>query len=313
MYVNHTVRLHGLRERMPGLPGPLLRDLLDAVDRSARGAVRLRLEGRSGTRGGQIPGWVHAAARFDVAGFTENPAGVVLRAPRLRDAIPDRLAQYHLFEEFDSNASGLGVMEQSLDEALRGNEDSDAFDEGLLCSFEEFRRVFRHGVESVEINNGRPDAQVLTVTAAGIEVVRRLQRETPRPQRIRVSGVVDAIRHSDQAFTLVLESGTAIRGVLAEGGPEALVPFFGRIAVVSGWAQFRPSGSLLRVDAEEVHAGTEADLSLWSALPRPLRTGFAPQELRRPQGPRSGLNAIIGQWPGDESEEELLAALADIS
>jgi hypothetical protein len=173
--------------------------------------------------------------------------------------------------------------------------------------------VFRHGVERVEIRNGRPEAPALTVTVEGMEVVRRLQRETPRPQRIRVAGVVDAIRHSDQAFTLVLESGAAIRGVLADGGADALVPHFGRIAVVSGWAQFRPSGSLLRVDAEDLHPGTEDDLSLWSALPRPLRPGFAPQELHRAQGPRSGVNAIIGQWPGDESEEELLAALSEIS
>jgi len=313
MYVHHTVRLHGLQVPDSGLPGPLLRDLLDAVDRSARGAVRLRLEGRSGTRGGQIPGWVQAAARFDVAGFTENVPGVMLRAPRLRDAIPDRLAQYHLFEDFDSSASGLGVMEHSLAEALRGNGDSDAFDEGLLCSFEEFRRLFRHGVERVEIRNGRPATPAVTVTAEGMDVVRRLQRDTPRPQRIRVAGVVDAIRHSDQAFTLVLKSGAAIRGVLSEGGPEVLVPFFGRATIVSGVAQFRPSGSLLRVDAEELHPATEVDLALWSDLPRPLRSGFAPQELRRPQGPRSGVNALIGQWPGDESDEEILAALADIS
>ena len=311
MYLNHAIRLHGLPDS-GALPGPLLRDLLDAVDRGARGAVRLRLEGRSGTRGGPIPGWVHAAARFDVAGFTHDLPGVMLRAPRLRDAIPDRLAQYHLFEELDASDSALGVMEQSLSEALGGRADSDAFDEGLLHSFEQFRCVFRHGVERVEIGDTPRGAPRIAVTAEGIEVVRRLQRETPRPRRVRVAGVIDAIRHSDQAFTLVLDSGDPIRGVLAEGGPDALVPYFGKITVVCGTAQFRPSGTLLRIDADELQAGTEQDLALWSVLPHPLRTGFAPQELRRLQGPRSGVAAIIGQWPGDESAEEILAALVEI-
>ena len=34
---------------------------------------------------------------------------------------------------------------------------------------------------------------------------------------------------------------------------------------------------------------------------------------RRLQGSRSGLNAVFGHWPGDESEAEILAALEEIS
>ena len=41
--LNYTLLLHGLRVTGEGLPGALLRDLLDAVDRGAKGAVRLRL------------------------------------------------------------------------------------------------------------------------------------------------------------------------------------------------------------------------------------------------------------------------------
>jgi hypothetical protein len=35
--------------------------------------------------------------------------------------------------------------------------------------------------------------------------------------------------------------------------------------------------------------------------------------LHVPQGPDSGINAIMGKWPGDESEEEILALLEDLS
>ena len=53
--LNYTLLLHGLRSTGEGLPGALLRDLLDAVDRGAKGAVRLRLEGRSSAKGGLSP------------------------------------------------------------------------------------------------------------------------------------------------------------------------------------------------------------------------------------------------------------------
>jgi hypothetical protein len=34
---------------------------------------------------------------------------------------------------------------------------------------------------------------------------------------------------------------------------------------------------------------------------------------RRPQTATTGINAIFGRWPGDETEEEILAALEELS
>ncbi len=48
-----------------------------------------------------------------------------------------------------------------------------------------------------------------------------------------------------------------------------------------------------------------------------LRSGilkkFDPNILHQPQGPDSGLNAVMGKWPGDESDEEILALLEEMS
>lgn len=311
--LNYTLLLHGLRSTGEGLPGALLRDLLDAVDRGAKGAVRLRLEGRSSAKGGFPPAWVNDAAAFRMTGFHRGTPGVELRIPTLLEALPQKFAQADLFPPVDSTDSALTLMGRSLGEALSGNEESDAYDPPLLRSFEEFREVFRHGVEAVEIRNGRADTPSLTVTPEGIRTVQRLHRQTPRSQRVRIAGKVDAIRHSDRAFTLVLESGEQIRGVLAEGEPEVLAPFFGQVAVVSGVAQFRPSGSLLRVDADLLETGTDQDLELWSETPRPLFGPTDDRDLRRPQGPRSGINALIGSWPGDETDDEIFAMLEEMS
>lgn len=141
----------------------------------------------------------------------------------------------------------------------------------------------------------------------------RLQRQTPRPQRVRVAGKVDAIRHSDHAFTLVLSSGEQIRGVLTDEVPDALAAHFGKLSIVSGTAQFRPSGSLLRIDADLLESADESDLALWSYTPRPLFAASEFQELRRPQSSRSGVNALLGTWPGNESDDEIFAILEEMS
>ncbi len=38
-----------------------------------------------------------------------------------------------------------------------------------------------------------------------------------------------------------------------------------------------------------------------------------PRSLHVPQGPDSGINLLIGKWPGDETEEEILALLEEMS
>jgi hypothetical protein len=48
-------------------------------------------------------------------------------------------------------------------------------------------------------------------------------------------------------------------------------------------------------------------------LSRPIVGDFDPAILHQPQGPDSGINAIIGKWPGDESDEEILALLEELS
>ena len=46
---------------------------------------------------------------------------------------------------------------------------------------------------------------------------------------------------------------------------------------------------------------------------RPLVRTLDIKALHVPQGPRSGINAVIGKWPGNESEEEVLAMLEELS
>lgn len=48
-----------------------------------------------------------------------------------------------------------------------------------------------------------------------------------------------------------------------------------------------------------------------------LRSGilkkFDRSVLHQPQDPDSGLNAVMGKWPGDETDEEILALLEKLS
>ena len=309
--LKYSLRLLGPDARGARIGAGTLKAVLDVLTEGARGALRLRAEGRSSARG-TVPEWLARAADFDVLGFKPGSTVIELEARTLGEADPGRFGQGDLLLDLDPGESCLGLLQGSLAEALEGMQDSELYDEALLGKFEGFADVLSREITTIEFTNGIPNAKLhVTVDTERIAKLRRLRRETPPEQRVRLAGWLDAIRHSDRMFTLKLESGSTLRGVAEDVPTDVLRDLFGRKAIVSGSAFFRPSGKLLRLEADHIEPAGD-DFSLWSVEPRPLWGAMEPS-LRQPQGPRSGINAIIGQWPGDESDDEVTKALKELS
>lgn len=287
----------------------MLRDLLDVLVDGCQQAVRLRVEGRS-TAQGKIPGWLERAAVIEVVGLSPGSTVIAVEAPSLAEAAPERFGQGDLFTPVDPGLTCLDLFEESLRDAVEGRTDSDAFDDGLIRTCEEFTRVLRHDVEVVEFLDGR----TLRIDQTSIEVCRRLRTSIPPDQHVRVAGKLDVLQHTDRMFTLILSSGAQVRGVAGDSVDlGALGALWGHDALVQGVAKFRPSGSLLRIDAESVEAADQRDLSLWATPPRPMFGTLDERTLRQPQGSRSGVAAILGQLSDDESDEEIIEALDRLS
>jgi hypothetical protein len=301
------LRLIGPSAQGLRVSGPLMRDVLAALVEGTQRAVRLRLEGRS-TSGGPVPAWLEQAAAFDLR-IEEGSTQLVLDAPNLSAAAPEQFAQAQLFDEVPADRSCLDLFVDSLDDALNRRYDSVLFDDGLLQALWMFRGAFRHGVDTIEVVNGR----TLRLDAEAVEGFDALKRGIPPDQRVILAGTLDELRHSSRMFTLVLEDGASIRGVVSGGFElERLGPLWGKKARVSGTAKFRPSGAILRAECDDIQP-VDGDISIWSRAPQPLFTEFDVRALHQEQGPRSGVSAIFGKWPGEESEEEFLRALSEVS
>lgn len=306
----HQIRLLGEGADGTRISGALLRDLLDVLVEGCRGALRLRAEGRSFAPGNP-PSWLHAAADFDLLPFEEGSTIVPLEAPPIAQGAPKRFAQFN-FLEIDPNRSALSFFEESLDQALAGNDEAELFDQPLLQRFTGFSKLLSDGFR-LEITSDEPQSpRRLIVEAPRLERVQQLIRKTPPPQRVRLGGKLDTIRHSDRMFTLVLVNRETVKGVAEGVAAERLASFFGKEVTVHGTAVFRPSGTVLRVETDEI-TSAEGDLEVWSHPPRPLLGALDQHSLVSDQRGRSGLNAICGRWPGEEPDEVVAAALADMS
>ncbi len=144
----------------------------------------------------------------------------------------------------------------------------------------------------------------LSIRPESLHNVKRLRAETPPNQSVRVAGRLNVIRHSDKMFTLVLDSGATLRGIAEGMPPGTLAEFFGQRVIVSGTAAFRPSGRVQTIEADHIAPASE-DASVWAEEPRPLFAALSRKQLYREQGPRSGISAVVGAWPGEETDAEV--------
>jgi hypothetical protein len=305
----HEIKLKGPVVRPERIPAPLFHDLLHILVEGAQRALRFRIEGRSTARG-VTPAWLRSAAQFDLLIEPQSePGSFRVESSPLKQALPASMRSSGALVDVDPDRTAVDLFEAGLEDALAGAADSDKFDEGLVETFSAFEKLFEQGIEGIEIINGR----TLPIDVAGVERIVRLRRQTPPPQAVCIAGKLDTIRHSDRVFTLVLESGAVLKGVAERLDPSHMASLFGREVVVTGMAVFRPSGSVLRLEAERMQEASAQQTSLWSRLPKPVLTALDTRALRVPQDERSGINAIFGRWPGDESEEEMMVALGELS
>jgi hypothetical protein len=74
-------------------------------------------------------------------------------------------------------------------------------------------------------------------------------------------------------------------------------------------AEFRPSGRVQQIGISQIQPA-HADDELFSEAPRAW--GSMPIFTPAVQAPGSGVATFFGTWPGDETDDELITALAAI-
>jgi hypothetical protein len=294
--------------------GMLFADLPLALRAAVSMVFRNRSQGK-----GRRPGWLNRASDVRFVGHEGNRDSILyFEAPQLGEAAEEVYAQQSLFPGVDDRPAredtAFDVFGDLLADLQTGNADSPHYDPALLQRMAQFKRVFTNGpYAEVDFTSRRfPADTPARFTPQLVESARTLLGTTPRPQRVRIVGKLDGLVASTQQFSVFLDSGDKVTGNFAIEQVDAMQDLWRRRVLVLGTAVYRASGRLLRIDADAVEPG-EDQPSLFSRMPKPPGTKVDISKLRKPQGPKSGINAIMGKWPGDETEEEITAMLKEIS
>lgn len=297
------------------LPPELVQHVLGAVVPAARAATVMAVEGR-GVLPGRRPYWVGAMSdiRFRAATAERDELVLMFEAPCLAAAAPHLYAQRDFWREPpEKDATALDLLSQVVADVGADNRDSDSYDGHVLRTLARFGRVFADSADARIALCGRMAHPARTeLTARTVDQAHALTGATPPPRALRLVGTLDMIRESTQGFAIRLEDGGELSGIHS-GSMAELAPLFGRRVLVHGRLIYRPSGRALRIDAERLEAADDSPNSLWTRLPEPPPGRSLAVTLRRPQTPRTGIAALIGGWPGDETDEEIRERLDVLS
>ena len=131
--------------------------------------------------------------------------------------------------------------------------------------------------------------------------------EGPQSRVDRVVGHLDSLTMSARTCLLKLPDGTSLRGNIGAGVDlDQLKSLLGMDVVVEGMVAFRTSGEPLWIEVDHAVAAQPRD-ALWRRTPHGERSG---EQL---EPPADGIGPLFGQWPGDEDDERIFAALREIS
>ncbi|MFY8082656.1 MAG: hypothetical protein ACOVN7_02885 [Rubrivivax sp.] len=316
MTVERSFRLEaheglGARPR-PDLIGPVLSELRGTILDS----VRMGFLHSSRARG-RVPAQLEAAADLHFVGHSaagDNATVLHFELPTLGVAAPEAFRQKSLWDDGPQpEQTAFELLADSLRDVAKRRTDSSRFDPGLLKRFGRYRRLFapRHLDRISLIEQGGAAPAFLDRQVA--ESALQLCAATPSPQRVRVVGRLDVLGASQGVMKIEVDPGAMVVALWeGEGSIEALKGLFNRDVMVEGMAVFRPSGSLLRLDASAIAEASPHD-AYFRRVPTALVAADAGRLLRLNPGEPSAYERILGRIPAEETDEEFLAAIEAMS
>jgi hypothetical protein len=311
----HQVRLSSAERFGTHVPPEAIAHVLKHLPALARGAVALAFRGSSISPAHRRSSWLDEALRLRFLGLeaADDTGDTILRfdAPRFGDAAAEAYADRSLAAIDDAwpspEMSALDLVAATIDDIVNGNLDSARLDVPVLRTASGMKAVFdlRRGFTALWFD-ARAESPWLEDAAPRhltIEVCDRARvycHQTPSPRFVRVTGVLEGVQSSTQTFGLSLRGGQFVRNLLIDSTVESLREFVGRPVTVIGNAIYRPSGALLRLDAQRVERAETSRLELSSSVPPPTMHALHDE----PVNPAHGLAQVVGMLGNESVDEE---------
>jgi hypothetical protein len=312
--VERSFRLEG-SDGLGAKPRPeIIGPVLSSLQHTLQDAVRMGFL-HSSHAPGRVPSVLRAAADVRFLGHAadgETATTLRFEVPTFGSAAAELFRQKRLWEDGpQEDETAFELLGSALIDVSDRRAESNRFDKPLLGRIGKYKRTLESGVARI----GLPDARVarsVGIDAGLVQTALALHDVTPNPRRVRVTGRLDLMGASQGVLKLDLRPGEQISALWAGVAPiDSLRELFNKDVVLEGVGVFRPSGSLLRVDADAVVSATQQD-EFFRKAPFAVAERQYSQLARLKPGDASAYARLRGLIPAEESDDEFIAALESL-
>jgi hypothetical protein len=260
---------------------------------------------------GRVPSSLRAASEVRFIGHSGESGATLLHfeLPTFGSVASELFEQRLLWDDGPKpEETAFELFGAALHDVAVRRTESNRFDPGMLRRIHTYRRVLGRGIDRITMpdtvveRRGQIDANVVIAAS-------ELYAVTPTARRVRVTGRLDVMGASQGVLKLDVRPGEIVTALWEGEEPvETFREFFNRDVVVEGVGVFRPSGSLLRVDADAIAPASSQD-EFFRRVPSGAAQRDYHKLARLKAGDKSAYAQLRGWLPGDESDEEFEAAV----
>jgi len=291
----------------------LLSKISDQLIRISESTLRLYVEGNSHLKRGKMPDWLQKSIEFKLTGITKGSTVLSIEAPVLSETL--KSIQYPLFNELDSKDysrdSALSLAMLAYQKAISEDRETDLLDKALLGEMLVFKDLLDSGKRKIEMDCPSLSRKVILETSS-FDKIRVLESTTPEPIKIKLSGKLDVLKHSNSLAEIITPQKRVKVKLPDNIGFDLLKPLFGKEVTVTGLANLNPARQLVSILLADIHP-INSDDSFFNAIPPVLKETtdikqlIVAQKYTRVQ--TAEFNKLAEELNITESVEEMISAL----
>jgi len=309
----HSIRLSDFGMDDGTIALSLLSKISDQLIRISESTLRLYVEGNSHLKRGKMPDWLQKSIEFKLTGITKGSTVLSIEAPVLSETL--KSIQYPLFNELDSKDysrdSALSLAMLAYQKAISEDRETDLLDKALLGEMLVFKDLLDSGKRKIEMDCPSLSRKVILETSS-FDKIRVLESTTPEPIKIKLSGKLDVLKHSNSLAEIITPQKRVKVKLPDNIGFDLLKPLFGKEVTVTGLANLNPARQLVSILLADIHP-INSDDSFFNAIPPVLKETTDIKQLivaqKYTRVKTTEFNKLAEELNITESVEEMINAL----
>lgn len=309
--VKYQLKIKGLISPQGTISVNALNEILIALLECAERDLRLTIQGES-VKKGKLPVWLSKSLDLIITGLQPGSTVLDIEAPVLGETAPDQIKQQGLWYRIpEPTDTAISLLSHSVQDTTSAKLESQYCDTGILDGLLKFRSFLTNHAKDIELSSVARPQENFHLSLSELEKIEEVKKKTPEPAVFLVSGRFETIQYSAHRFQLTLSNNLTLPGTIdtEKINIESMRQYWGKQVTVKGLVYFSPVGRARLIEAElikQMDSGEE----IFEKLPEPSyhRDLFETPSLG--QSSKTPLQEIWGTWPGDETFEDLIIALA---